>query len=252
MPEQYRKTVSSGDQKTEEKRIALVVMNVDEEGEDAFKRLMPPHFRVLTTRTAPDLAEYDEGRFVLKGGFPSIAATLPPHGRVDLIAFSCTSGTIAAGDDAVSSGFAPFFPGVPVTNPAIAATVMLRELGHERFALLTPYPPAIHEQLPRFFESHGYQVTSDRTLDIPDEPELSQVSDADILAAARELLAETKTEALFISCTAFRVVHRLERLKAALGVPVYSSTQLFAQHAIKLLAESTPTAVTRHSAAAAK
>lgn len=224
-------------------RVGLVIMNTDERGEEAFKSLMPANVRVFTTRTGPDLDAYNQGRFELKGGYSAIAATLPPAGRVDLIAFSCTSGTIAAGGDVVSESFAPFFPGVPCTNPAKASAIMLKRFGVRKLSLLTPYPPKIHEQFPPFFERHGFAVSAHGSFDLATEPEIARVSEQSIVDAGHRLVSQGGAEALFVSCTAYDIVDRLQRISAQIGVPVYSSSQLLALHALSLLFETDQTAI---------
>lgn len=216
-------------------RIGLINMWVDERGEDSFTRLMPEGVRVFTTRMCVDLETYNrEGRFVPLGGLDHVARTLPVPNRLDLIAFSCTSGAIASGEAEVAGSFEGVHPGVPVTNPATAAALGLREAGVERFALLTPYVLPVHAQLRPFFEQRGFDVTADGTFNAETHSDIYSISEQSFVDAGRQLLAKGG-DALFLSCTAFDVVDRLGRLTAILGVPVFSSTQLFAWHALHIL-----------------
>jgi maleate isomerase len=216
-------------------RIALINMCTDERGEAAFRSLMPAGTQIYTARVGVDLQAYNEGRFELLGGFPFLAGALPPPERIDLIAFSCTSGTIAGGEGFVAAGFAPTHPGIPCTNPATAAAVGLRAAGARTIALLTPYPPKVHAKFPPYFAERGITVVADGSFDLQDDALVGRVDYASFLSAGRALLADCKPDALFISCAAFDVVDKLASLGKELGVPVYSSSQLFAWHARQLL-----------------
>lgn len=215
-------------------RIGLINMWVDERGEDAFKSLMPASVRVFTTRMAADLEAYNrEGRFVPLGGMELVAQTLPPN-RLSLIAFSCTSGAIAAGEGTIDDSLAAVCPGIPITNPAIAAVEGMRAANIDRFALLTPYPTPMHAQLRPYFESHGFEVVADGTFSVEPDPEVSRISHESFVEAGRHLLSHG-ADALFVSCTALDIVGSLAVLSRALGKPVYASAQLFAWHSLKLL-----------------
>lgn len=217
------------------RRIALINMCSDEKGEDAFRSLMPSNSRYYTARVGADLPAYIEGRFELLGGFEFLAGSLPPPDRIDLIAFSCTSGTITGGESFIEDGFAPTHPNIPSTNPAKAAVTGLRAAGASNIALLTPYPPKVHEKFLPYFEAHGISVTSHGSFNIVDDALVGRVDFASFLEAGRHLVSQSHPDALFISCAAFDVVDKLAALSRELCVPVYSSTQLFAWHARQLL-----------------
>lgn len=221
-------------------RIAMINMCTDEKGEAAFRSLMPHGSQFYTARVGVDLPAYVEGRFELLGGFAFLAGALPPLERVDLIAFSCTSGTIAGGESFVAEGFAPTHPGIPCTNPATAAAAGLSAAGARSIALLTPYPPKVHAKFLPYFRERGIAVVADGSFDITDDALVGRVEHESFREAGRALLSEGKADALFISCAAFDVVDKLARLTEELGVPVYSSTQLFAWHARQLLGIDPP------------
>lgn len=69
---------------------------------------------------------------------------------------------------------------------------------------------------------------------------MGRVDYASFVSAGRALLAGCKPDALFISCAAFDVVDKLASLGKELGLPVYSSSQLFAWHARQLLGVDGP------------
>jgi maleate isomerase len=220
--------------------VGLIVLSTDEVGESAFTEQMPSGVQVLTTRGVSDPEVHRTGRFELRGGFGGVASTLPPAERLDLIAFSCTSGTVASGDEAVQAAFSAALPGVPMTNPAIAAVAAFRARGVSRLAMLTPYPADVHALFPAYFSKAGFDIVSHGTFGAQSDAEISAIGYSSILDAGRHLIAGAGADALFLSCTAFNVVNRLPQLRAELGLPVFSSSQAFAWHALSLLSERFP------------
>src|SRR5262245_25293256 len=75
-------------------KIGLCVLSTDEIRQRAFEQIVPEGKAcVLTTRVIYS----DENGFTVVGGFKTLLDALPPEGRIDVVAFSCTSGTVAMG-----------------------------------------------------------------------------------------------------------------------------------------------------------
>lgn len=218
-------------------RVGLAIMSTDEAGEAAFKHFMPAHIAVYTTRVAVDLAAYEKGEFSAVGGFETVAASFPPHPRLDLLAFSCTSGAIASGDS-ISDAFRCSHPGVPVVNPATAAVHFLRNHKYRRIALLTPYPTAIHRQVVDFLSSNGFVISSHSTMEILEDHLLAEIDIDELYKRGKLLVDEMQdVDCLFISCTAIGVAKYLDKLSEQIGRPVHASSQVFAWHCQIKLAE---------------
>lgn len=76
------------------------------------------------------------------------AALILPDEPLDAICYGCTSASMVLGDDKVISNVHEGKPGVPVTNPALAARLGLRALGARRISVLTPYLPETSAESP--------------------------------------------------------------------------------------------------------
>ncbi|MGY3473494.1 maleate cis-trans isomerase family protein [Bradyrhizobium ottawaense] len=209
-------------------RFGVVVLSSDEVGADAFASIMPEdEVSVVSTRVtykgAGEIASFSEA-----------VNTLPPEGRLDLLAFSCTSGSIAMGAQVVLSQLEKARPGLKYTSPAVAGLEALRRINAKKIALLTPYGLLTHETFLPFFRKEGFELTAHGTFNKSRDAEISAISREAIFDAAKTLIKNTKPDALFISCTAIRIVPHIEDLEREIEIPVISSAQAMAWHSLRL------------------
>ncbi|RNJ41079.1 hypothetical protein B5V01_13550 [Mesorhizobium erdmanii] len=220
-------------------RIGLILLNSDEVGEGAFKILMPEDVAVYTTRTGYSHAG---GGFTTPTSFTDIAKTLPPGNRFDVLAFSCTSGTVALGIPKLLHELEQACPGVKYTSPGIAMIEASKRVNAKRLALLTPYGFEFHQKFLPFLAGAGIHVAADGVFECKTDVDICELDVEEILGAAKVLVRQSNADALFLSCTSMPVVPHLARFEKELGIPVMSSTQAMAWHALRLAGYATPTA----------
>lgn len=219
-------------------RIGLILISTDEVGGDAFSAIMPrDDVSIFATRGCCE--DSWEG-FAFKSSFKEVANTLPPAERLDVLAFSCTSGTVELGIEGLLSELSSALPGVKYTSPAIAAIEALKQFGAKRIALLTPYPVNVHRSLTNFFKEQGFDITADGTFDMSTDAEIGELQKGSIFAAAKSLVEASAPDALFISCTATPVVGYIDQLEAELALPVVTSSQAMAWDALRLVGYKKP------------
>ncbi|MER9518852.1 aspartate/glutamate racemase family protein [Mesorhizobium sp. M0243] len=218
-------------------RIGFILLNSDEVGEGAFQLLMPEDVAVYTTRTAYSHAG---GGFTTPTSFTEIANTLPPSDRFDVLAFSCTSGTVALGIPTLLRELEQACPGVKYTSPGIAMIEALKHVNAKRIALLTPYGFDFHQKFLPFLAGAGIHLAADGVFDCKTDVEICELDVEEILSAAKVLVKQSAAGALFLSCTAMPVVPHLARFEQELGIPVMSSTQAMAWHALGLAGYAAP------------
>lgn len=215
--------------------IGLILLSTDEVGGEAFSAIMPAEkVRVFTTRTAYHDESGNGGAFSLKTSFAQVVDTLPPPGRFDVLAFSCTNATVAMGIDRLLLQLDEARPGIRYTSPGIAAIAALRRLRARKVALLTPYPVGIHELFLPFLAANGFEIAAHGTFGLHTDAEIGELTRESIFRAAKSLVGTQKPDALFVSCTATPVVPHLADLERVLGVPVISSSQAMAWDALRL------------------
>lgn len=226
------------------KGVGLLVLSTDPVGEDAFKTEMAGlPVRVFTTRISYDVADHAAGGFKPTPDWGVALATLPAGDLVDLIAFSCTSATIALGNDELLHQLSSARPSLRYTSPAIATVEMLNRFNLKRIALLSPYAPALHDAFTPYFASHGIEVVVSHSLNGPmnivTDDDVAHVSVDRMEMELKALLdAGQPVDALFVSCAAFSISKSdLGRLTRTLGHPVLASVSAMAWHTLDLLGE---------------
>jgi len=163
------------------------------------------------------------------------AGLIVPHGRLDVVGFSCTSGTVAIGPDRVGAAITAARPGVAVSTPMQAGAKALQRLGARRIALLTPYLVPTAELVAGFFEAEGFSLAACATFELGGDPEMNRVTADCLIGAASDLAGRAgASDAVFISCTGLRTFPVVARLEARLGRPVVTSNQALAWDCLRL------------------
>ena len=206
-------------------RIGLIALDSDVATERDFHLMLPPDVMFYTSRiqcTNPVTVENLRRQGPLLRGAVKL---LIPAQRLDVIAYGCTSGTVAIGYEGVASEIrAGGRPGIPVVTPITAALAGFEHLGIRTISLLTPYLDSVNQAMRAFIESHGVKVVNIGGFCMDDDREMACIPSDAILDAALEVHDE-RADALFISCTAIRAAEIIERAEAALSRPVLSANQ---------------------------
>ena len=224
----------------ESPRIGLVVPATDQVSEAAFAEMLSGHpVSVVASRVAFENPVVMATLSWMVDDLARATALLLPGGRIDVVAFSCTSGTVAAGVDRVARAIESAKPGVPFTTPITAAVAAFRRLGVRRIAVLTPYVDEVNEAIRGFLTAAGLDVLEFGSFHLRTEPEIAAVPPEAIVAAGRAIAAPGG-EALFISCTGLQGHAAIGALEAATGKPVVTSNQAQLWEALSLIGYRRP------------
>ena len=214
-------------------RIGLIALDSDVATERDFHAMLPPDVMFYTSRIHcfnPITVEN------LRRQGPMLRAAvrlLIPDQRLDAIAYSCTSGTVAIGYEGVAHEIrAAGRPEIPVVTPITSALAGFAHLGVRRISLLTPYIDPVNQAMRGFLESHGIEVLNIGSFCMEDDREMARIPPDAIFDAALEV-CDDRADALFISCTAIRAVEIIERAEAALSRPVLSAIQTLFWHSLR-------------------
>ncbi len=167
------------------------------------------------------------------------ASLIIPDGRLDVVAYACTSGTVVIGYDAVRESIQAARPGVPCTTPISAGLAAFERLGVERVAVLTPYVDEVNATIARHLTDSGVDVAAFTSFQIADDNDMAGLAPEVIHRAALEADAPD-AQALFLSCTAVRAVDAVERIEADLGKPVVTANQAMFWQALRLAGYDAP------------
>ena len=152
------------------------------------------------------------------------AALIIPDGRLDVMAYACTSGTVVMGYDRICKLIHATRPGIPVVTPITASLAALDRFSVRKLAVLTPYVDDVNGAIAAHLEREGKEVCAFTSFGIEDNEVMAGLPISAIYQAALEA-DRPEAETLFISCTAIRAVDVVEQIEQAIGKPVITANQ---------------------------
>ena len=147
-----------------------------------------------------------------------------PDQDLDCVVYGCTSGTIAAGHTYIEKKVKEAKPMADVSTPSTAALKALKKLNIKKISIFTPYSKKLNDDVIDYFESEGFEVTSNSYFDIQDDYDIGKV-DQDYLYDVLSKIDLNGADALFVSCTALPVLEIIDKLEKKLNTVVLSSNQ---------------------------
>ena len=147
-----------------------------------------------------------------------------PDQELDCVVYGCTSGTIAAGHTSIEKRVKEAKPMADVSTPSTAALKALKKLNIKKISIFTPYSKKLNDDVIDYFESEGFEVTSNSYFDIQDDYDIGKV-DQDYLYSVLSKIDLNGADALFVSCTALPVLEIIDKLEKKLNTVVLSSNQ---------------------------
>lgn len=214
-------------------RIGLIVLSNDYATEPDFMNMRPSHdVAIFTTRVANTKECTPGGLRQMAPKITECAALLVPEGRLDAVAYSCTSGTAVIGYDGVRDRIQAARAGVPVITPITASLAALDTFNANRIAVLTPYVDDVNAVIDRHLTEAGKDIVAFSSFGIEDNEEMAALAPEAIYQAALQA-DRPEAEALFISCTAIRAVEVAERIEQTLRKPVVTANQAMFWQALR-------------------
>ena len=215
-------------------RLGVLVPSGNVVAEPELRAMLPTGVGLFVTRlplTGSSEAELLAMLETLESGTKLLADAQP-----DAIAFHCTAvSTFAphmAGEIRARMARASPIPALATADAILAALAALRG---QRILLVTPYIDPVHQREIDWLTAKGFQVTGGGCMGIATNAEMARIAPETIadrvLADARGITADV----CFISCTAIRSAGLIETLETALCVPVITSNQVLAWHALRRL-----------------
>ncbi|WP_068115947.1 maleate cis-trans isomerase family protein [Tropicimonas marinistellae] len=221
-------------------RIGLIVLSTDMTTENGFRAaLVGQDVSYHTTRVLTVNPLTEDNLRKMGPQLAECAARLLPEMPLDVIAYSCTSATVALGFETVAKQIRAGRPGIPVTTPATAALNAFAHLERQRIALFTPYPEPVGKMMAGFLAEHGVDVVKQTHLGIESDADMPFVSLESLTSLALNA-DHPDADALFISCTAIRAMEVLEALENELGKPCMSSIQCLLWDSLRVSGHNKP------------
>jgi len=154
----------------------------------------------------------------------SITEKILPGEKIDTVAYGCTSGTIAIGEDKVKEKIQLAKPGCHVTNPITSAIKAFSKMNLKKIAVFTPYPESVNKTISQYLIKKNINVMSFSTFNLDLDIDFARI-DPKYLFEILTKLNINDADALFVSCTALPALEILDKVEKKINKPVFSSNQ---------------------------
>lgn len=217
-------------------RIGLVVLASDYTIEHEWRAMFAavPGLALYQSRIFNDATITPE---TLRAMEPRIAAAtdvILPGSDLDVVAFGCTSASMAIGEEKVFDRIRSVRPDARCTTPITAAFAAFRALGARRIGVLTPYRADVNRIVADYIRRRGFEVPVFGSFNEQNDAVVARVSPASIRAGVEAITARADVDALFVSCTSVRLAETAAAIEREIGLPVTSSNHAMAWHAMRL------------------
>jgi maleate isomerase len=173
----------------------------------------------------------------LRAMAPRITAStelITPGTPMDVVAYGCTSASMAIGEEKVFENIRAAEPDAECTTPITAAFAAFNAFGAKRIGVLTPYPADVNKIVSRYIADRGFDVPVFGSFNENRDSNVSRITPASIETGVREIIRHGSVDAIFVSCTSVRLVEACHDLETSLGIPLTSSNHAMAWHAMRL------------------
>jgi len=162
------------------------------------------------------------------------ANVITPDTGVDVIAYGCTSASMAIGEEKVFENIKAAKPDSKCTTPITAAFAAFDAFKAKRIGVLTPYTAEVNKIVAEYIGARGYQVPVFGSFNEGKDTNVARITPASIESAVHELIKQAEVDAVFVSCTSVRLMEACAELEKSLGIPLTSSNHAMAWHALRL------------------
>ena len=147
-----------------------------------------------------------------------------PGEKINTVAYGCTSGTIAIGEDRVKEKIQLAKPDCYVTTPITSAIKAFKKMNVKKIAVFTPYPESVNKTILEYLNKKSINIISLSTFNLDLDVDIARV-DPQYLLETLTNLNINDAEALFVSCTALPALEIIEKIEKKINKPVFSSNQ---------------------------
>ena len=179
----------------------------------------------------------------LRAMAPRITATVDeilPGAELDVVAFACTSATMAIGEEGVFERIRAARPRAACTTPITGALAAFAALEVTRVGVLTPYRADVNQIVAAYLTERGIDVPVFGSFNEESDAAVATISPASVRSGVLRLVETAAVDAVFVSCTSVRLAQHVAELEDEIGVPVTSSNLAMAWHAIRLAGVGQP------------
>ena len=140
-------------------KVGLIALSTDQTIEKDFKNVcnnLPVDIFINRIHNQNPLTK--ENLLKMREDLASVTNKILPDEKLNTIAYGCTSGTIAIGEDSVKERILSAKPGSYVTTPVTSAIKAFKQMNIKKIALFTPYPDAVNKTIIEYFAKKNITV----------------------------------------------------------------------------------------------
>jgi maleate isomerase len=220
----------------ERARLGLLVLATDFTIEHEWRAIMAGlrGVALYETRILNDAQITPETLRAMEPRIAAAADIILPGNPLDVVAYGCTSASMAIGEEKVFARIREARPDAKCTTPITAAFAAFRALGARRIGVLTPYRADVNRIVADYIRARGFEVPVFGSFNEQDDGIVSRISPASIKRGVAAIMSHAKVDAVFVSCTSVRLAEAARDIEAEIGIPITSSNHAMAWHALRL------------------
>ena len=169
----------------------------------------------------------------------SVTEKILPGQKINTVAYGCTSGTIAIGEDKVKEKVQLAKPDCYVTTPITSAIKAFKKMNLKKIALFTPYPESVNKTILDYFNKKNINIVSFGTFNIDLDEDIASVDPKHLLETLIKLEIND-ADALFVSCTALPALEILDQVEKKINKIVLSSNQTLIWDTLRSIGYKSP------------
>ena len=154
---------------------------------------------------------------------PSVVEQILPNQKINTIAYGCTSGTIAIGKDKIESQIHKSKPEAYITTPISSAIKAFKKLNINKIAVLTPYPRLVNQSVFEYLNKL-IEVDTFSSFNLNNDSDIAKVDPMHLINSIKKI-DYSNIDAIFVSCTALKILEVLQVAEDIIGIPIISSNQ---------------------------
>lgn len=217
-------------------RLGLLVLATDFTIEHEWRAIMAglPGVALYQSRILNDAQITPE---TLRAMEPRIAAAtdvILPGTPLDVVAYGCTSASMAIGEEKVFERIRSVRPDAKCTTPITGAFAAFHALEARRIGVLTPYRADVNRIVADYIRARGFEVPVFGSFNEQDDCTVARITPASVRRGVSAILSTAAVDAVFVSCTSVRLAEAARGIEAETGVPITSSNHAMAWHALRL------------------
>lgn len=217
-------------------RIGLIVLATDFTIEHEWRRIVTPLTGVALyqSRILNDAQITPETLRAMEPRIASCTDVILPGSDLDVVAYGCTSASMAIGEEKVFARIREARPDAKCTTPITAAFAAFRAFGAKRIGVLTPYRADVNRIVAEYIRARGFEVPVFGSFNEQDDGIVARITPDSIKKGVAAIMARAKVDCVFVSCTSVRLAEAARDIETGIGVPITSSNHAMAWHALRL------------------